>query len=116
MKSDKTFRIKPAVKENGVALSGFENRFRRLLEEGETKENAARFAFTAALEGIRELLSFIPEEKRDLPVLFSGGVISSSILKEALGADNHYFAPPVYSADNAIGAAFLARRRREAEA
>lgn len=112
--SRKTYRIRPAVGEKGVSLSGFENQFRTLLEQGEAREDVARFVFTAVLESVRALLGFIPEDKRRLPVLFSGGVISSEILKDALRAENRYFAPPVYSADNAIGIAYLAKRVREA--
>ena len=114
LQSKKDFRVKVAKSEKGVSLSGFENRFRRLLASGEAKEDAAKFAFCAVLQGIRELLSFIPEEKRGLPVLFSGGVISSSFLKDHLQSPRHFFAPPEYSADNAIGTAYLARRLWEA--
>ena len=115
LQSEKHFRPRVSKSEKGVSISGFENQFKLRIEKGETKEDAARFAFSAVLEGIRALLSFIPEEKRDLPVLFSGGVISSSFLKENLAAENHYFAPPAYSSDNAIGTAFLAKRLWEAE-
>ena len=115
LQSKKAFRVRPAIGEKGVSLSGFENQFCAMLERGEAPADAARFAFTAVLESIRALLTFLPEEKKDLPILFSGGVISSVLLKDALVADNRYFAPPVYSADNAIGAALLARRQKEAK-
>ena len=52
------------------------------------------------------------KETGPLPVVFSGGVMSNSILREALtqrfGA---WFAQPAFSADNAAGVAVLTARK-----
>ena len=46
----------------------------------------------------------------DMPVICSGGVMSNSLIKEQLSViDDIHFAPPVLSADNAVGIAFLAK-------
>ena len=106
--STKKFSVKIPVKDTGINLSGFENRFDKLVADGESRENAARFVFTVCREAVKSLLAIAGEEK--LPVVFSGGVSSSEILKGDFSDERFYFAPPVYSADNAIGIASLCRK------
>lgn len=113
LQSKRRFAVKIAKKETGVSFSGFENKFRQMIDKGEPKEDVARYIFSAVLAGIEALLSFLPPEKQALPVLFSGGVSSSVLLREALKKENRFFAPPGFSADNAIGTALLAKRRWE---
>ncbi len=103
-KSEKTFRVKIPKKEKGINLSGFENKFDGMLARGEKKEDLAKFVFDVVKEGILALLSFGEEGKT---VLFSGGVTSSYLLKNALARENFVFAPPAFTADNAIGIAYL---------
>ena len=110
LQSEKHFAVKIAKKETGVSFSGFENKFRAMIEKGEAACDVARYVFSAVLTGVEALLSFIPPEKAKLPVLFSGGVSSSVLLRETFRQENHYFAPPAFSADNAIGTALLAKR------
>lgn len=107
-KSNKKFRVKIPVRENGINLSGFENRFDQMLKNGESPEDAAGFIFTVAGEAVKALLSLAGRE--DLPVLFSGGVSSSEILKTVFSGERYFFAPPIYSADNAMGIASLCRK------
>lgn len=103
-KSDRVFPVKIPKKEGGINLSGFENKFDQMLAAGETKEDLAKFIFCVTEEAVRTLLSFVEE---GAPVLFSGGVTSSYLLKDALKGENHFFAPPAFTADNAIGTALL---------
>ncbi len=107
-KSNKKFRVKIPVKNGGINLSGFENRFDKMLKDGESPENAAAFIFAVAQEAVKALLAIAGRE--NLPVLFSGGVSSSEILKNAFSGEKYFFAPPVYSADNAMGIASLCRK------
>lgn len=107
-KCTKKFSVRIPVKEKGINLSGFENRFDQMLAAGESAENAAGFVFTVAAEAVKALLSLAG--KAELPVLFSGGVSSSEILKNVFSGERFFFAPPVYSADNAIGIASLCRK------
>ena len=109
-KSDKTYKIRIPKKEKGINLSGFENKFDKMLEEGETPENLAKYVFDVVKEAILALLSFGEGEKT---VLFSGGVTSSYLLKNALEKENFIFAAPEFTADNAIGTAFLTKKGRE---
>ena len=48
-----------------------------------------------------------------LPVVFSGGVASNSMLREYMKPINPIFAPGKYSTDNAMGVAVLAYRMTE---
>ena len=102
--SKKNYKVRIPKKEGGINLSGFENKFDSMLSQGESPEDLARFVFDVVEAAVRALLEFGEEEGA---VLFSGGVTSSHLLKEALAAENHYFAPPAYTADNAIGTALL---------
>ncbi len=105
--SKKHFKIRIPKKENGINLSGFENKFDQMLAAGESHEDLARFIFDVTEEAVWALLDF---KKDEGPVLFSGGVTSSHILKKALANEKHFFAPPAYTADNAIGIALLCRK------
>ncbi|MBE6713101.1 MAG: peptidase M22 [Ruminococcaceae bacterium] len=102
--SRKHYKVRIPKKEGGINLSGFENRFDGMLAEGESPEDLARFVFDVTREAIRTLLEFKEGEGK---VLFSGGVTSAVLLQEALADENHFFAPPAYTADNAIGTALL---------
>ena len=103
-------KIAVAKKEDGINLSGFENKFDQLQRQGESNEDLAGFVFDIAVEAVRALLSF---ERDDLPVLFSGGVSSSAYLRKAFCAPRFYFAPPAYCTDNAIGIALCAKKEME---
>ena len=49
----------------------------------------------------------------DLPVVFSGGVASNSLLRKQLEPLKPVFCEPAYSTDNAMGVAVLAYRMWE---
>ena len=47
-----------------------------------------------------------------LPLIFSGGVMSNSLIREKIAKEYHgFFAEPEFSADNAAGIAILAAIR-----
>lgn len=106
-KENRSFSVKIPKKEGGVNLSGFENKVREMIEKGEKPETVASYVFAVVREAASAMLEHAPE---DLPVLFGGGVSSSHLLREALARDNHYFAHPDYTADNAVGVALIARK------
>ena len=49
----------------------------------------------------------------DMPIVFVGGVMSSSIIKDIVTnkMKDVYFVQPVFSSDNAIGTAAIAARK-----
>lgn len=103
--------IKVSSKDFDICLSGIENICRRSVENCEPREKTARLC----IEYIRKSLSYmadrILEKYGDIPLLFAGGVMSNSIIrddfKNRYGA---YFAKPEFSCDNAAGIAILASR------
>ncbi len=90
-------------------LSGLENMALSLLGEGTSKEQTAHFVLDFIGRSLVALTAAAREKYGELPVVYSGGVMSCSILKQMLSSDNAYFAEPAFSADNAAGIALLTR-------
>ena len=103
------FKIRPVLKGMNCSLSGIENKCRAMLAAGEGAERIAKFcvqSICAALDGMAEKLL---EEYGALPLVFSGGVMSNSLISRVLGQKyGAFFAQPIYSCDNAAGVAVLA--------
>ena len=102
-----------SVRELRCNLSGAENCAAEIYEK--TGDSAGTAAFVIDFVG-RTLVSLRDgayEKCGRLPVLFAGGVMSCGILQKMLGGDDCYFAPPEFSADNAAGAAILAKEKYE---
>ncbi len=108
-KSERTFKkIKVYSKGADVSLSGLENKCRKMLSENESKENISMFCFQYILSAVDTMTEKLLAEYGDLPLLYSGGVMSNSIIKEKLIEKyNGIFAIPEFSADNAAGVAIL---------
>ena len=103
----------PVLKGNDCSLSGIENQCKALLERGEPVEKIARYCIEAIAAVLDKMCGGLLEELGDLPVVFSGGVCSNSLLRRRLGERYHgYFAAPEFSSDNAAGAAVLAWKKR----
>ena len=105
-------RVRPSMKGADCSLSGVENRCRAMLEAGHPKEEIARYCLEYIRASLEAMCAALLKETGPLPVVFSGGVMSNSILREALtqrfGA---WFAQPAFSADNAAGVAVLTARK-----
>lgn len=115
LQSDAKFKIHPTMRGCDCSLSGIENQCRAMLDKGVPKEEIARFCLLSLLAALDAMCGALLKEYGDLPVLFAGGVMSNSIIRQALtqryGAS---FATPAFSADNAAGAAILAAIKEEA--
>lgn len=99
---------RPSLRGADCSLSGVENQCQSLVEKGEAPESVARFcllSISAALEGMTCALR---EQYGELPLVYAGGVMSNTLLKERLTTRfGGRFAPPDLSADNAAGIALL---------
>lgn len=108
-KSDRKYKINLKLKDGNCCLSGVENKCRAMLENGEKAEDICRYCLDYIMTALYKMAVWAKEEYGDLPMIFSGGVMSNSIIKkeftEKLGAG---FAEPIFSADNAAGTAILA--------
>ena len=105
--SGKLPRAKISEEGGECCLSGLENKAAELWEV--SGDPALVSAFT--LDFIGRTLSAMTDSARrefgSLPVIYAGGVMSSLYIRRMLG-EKGVFADPVYSSDNAAGAACLA--------
>lgn len=107
--STKQYNIKPSVKGADCSLSGVENKAKQMLDNGENSEDIAKFVLSYISKSVESMLEKIINSYGDLPVVFSGGVSSNSMLKENITSKyNAYFAKPEFSCDNASGVAIYA--------
>lgn len=103
----------PVLKGNDCSLSGIENQCRALFDRGEPPEKIARFCLEAIASVLDKMCGRLLDELGSLPVVFSGGVCSNSLLRKRLGEKyGGYFAAPQFSSDNAAGTAILAWKKR----
>lgn len=107
--SDKIYKIKPTMLGENCSLSGVENKARNMIDRGESAPDVAKFVLTYIAETVSAMLKGVTDKYGDLPVVFSGGVASNSLLRkiinERFGA---YFAASEFSLDNAAGTAIYA--------
>ena len=105
------FRVKCA--DMTFSLSGVQNKVQQYHEKNgipaETAAYALRCVAFAVFQATKQVLQRYP----GLPVVFSGGVASNTMLRQALEPLNPIFAQPQYSTDNAMGVAVLAHRAME---
>lgn len=104
---------RPKVEECSFSLSGMQNQIDTLHKKGAEGAAVARFALetvaNAVIKATDQALTQYP-----YPVLCAGGVMASEVIRLRLQKfDDIYFAEPVLSGDNAVGAAVLAARQYE---
>lgn len=105
---------RPVMREGNCSLSGIENQCKALLEKGAPPEDVARFCMESIGAAAAKMTEYMLSVYGDLPVLYAGGVMSNTLLQQQLSDRfGGYFAPPVYSSDNAAGVAILAHLRQE---
>lgn len=113
-KSEKDYKIKPSINNGNCSLSGIENKCRKMYENAESKEDVAKFCIDYISVSLEYMTRNIIEKYGKIPLVFSGGVMSNSIIKkrftEKFGA---YFADSTFSSDNAAGIAILASLKGE---
>lgn len=107
---------KPRASMNGMDchLSGVQNQCERMFAQGAPKEEVALFCLESVRAAITAMTQRLFEEFGELPLLYAGGVMSNSLLRQALETQfGGAFAQPVYSADNAAGIAVLTAMKDE---
>lgn len=101
----KPFRVKTVGLE--FSLSGLENKIRQFYEACGSREDTAAYAVSSVCSAVLRTTMDARAQYGDLPVIFSGGVASNSMLRELCKPLGAVFAPPEYSTDNALGVAVL---------
>lgn len=105
------FKVKCA--DMTFSLSGVQNKVQQYHAQkgipAETAAYALRCVANAVFQATQQALARYP----GLPVAFSGGVASNSMLRQVLEPLKPIFAQPQYSTDNAMGVAVLTYRSME---
>jgi N6-L-threonylcarbamoyladenine synthase len=91
-------------------LSGLENKAVALFEQTENKNLVAAYVIDFVGETLERITDDLRSKYPGYPIVYSGGVMSCSILRDRLKKENCYFAKPAFSADNAAGIALLCRK------
>lgn len=95
-------------------LSGLENHAERIFKETNDKNLVAAFVFDFISRTLSAMTDALLKRYPNIPVLFAGGVMSNSIIKENITSRyGAYFAAPEFSADNAAGIALLTRMKHK---
>ena len=107
-KSDKNYKNKIKLNDGFCSLSGLENKCLKMLENGESQEDTAKFLLSYIADTVTAMTECAFNKFGDLPIVFAGGVMSNKIIKNIiLSRFEAFFAEPEYSCDNAAGIAFL---------
>lgn len=106
-----SFRVKCDHAE--FSFSGIQNKVQQYHEKQGNAVETAAFALRCIVGAVIEATQQAQKKYPGLPVVFSGGVASNSMLREMTRPMKPIFAQPQYSTDNAMGVAVLACRATE---
>lgn len=95
------------------SLSGVQNQVEQFFARTESREKTAAFALASVCQAVLAATRHAVSRYPGLPVVFSGGVASNSMLRERMAQFRPVFCPPQYATDNAMGVAVLAWRSLE---
>lgn len=117
LQSEKNFdKIKVFHKDSSFSLSGVENKCKQMFNNHENLCDIALYCIKYIESALSETCSSLLNQYGSLPVVFSGGVMSNSIIRKDFEKKfDAYFAEPAYSSDNACGIAYLAYSMYEKE-
>jgi len=103
-----SIKVKPVIKGCDCSLSGIENKCKKMLDDGESKEKTARYCIEYICANLDAMTDVLLDKYGKIPLVFSGGVMSNSIISKKLGEKyDAIFAKPEFSCDNAVGTAVL---------
>lgn len=105
------FRVK--CKDMTFSFSGMQNKVQQYFEANGDPAETAAYALRCVAYGVFHVTQQALKAYPGLPVVFSGGVASNTLLRQVLEPLNPIFAQPQYSTDNAMGVAVLASRCTE---
>lgn len=113
--SDKKYKLKPMLKNGNCCLSGLENKCRKMLDDGERKEDIANYCLSFIYSTIYEMTKFALDRYGNMPILYAGGVMSDKLIRDKLLQKfDAFFAEPDFSCDNAVGTAVFAAIKENA--
>lgn len=109
LKGENKLSFPKKIIDNNCTVSGFENKFVKYKSDGEYIEDIASSMFNSIADILIKMSQSAREQYGDLPIVFSGGVMSNTIInnKVTKTLNDVYFAEPTFSSDNACGTAIL---------
>ncbi len=99
------FRVR--VSSCAFSLSGVQNKLREYYEKTGDPASTARYCLRSVIHAVKKATKQALDAYPGLPVVFSGGVASNSLLRSAFAGQDVIFCPPQFSTDNAMGIAVL---------
>ena len=105
------FKVKCSNME--FSLSGVQNKVQQFHAQHEIPAETAGYALRCVAKAVYLATEQALKAYPGLPVVFSGGVASNSLLREVIAPLKPVFAQPQFSTDNAMGVAVLAHRITE---
>ncbi len=107
--SSADFKVRPSVNGTYISLSGVENKCKTMLGKNEKPCDIAKFCIQYISASVEKMTESIKEIYGDLPLVYSGGVMSNSYMKSRFTEKfKGIFASPEFSSDNAAGIAIMA--------
>lgn len=97
------------------SLSGVQNKVQQFYEKYNSDTETAAYALRCICAAIQRATEQAMREYPGLPVVFSGGVASNSMLRSEMIQFDPVFAQPQYSTDNALGVAIVAYRSQRSD-
>ena len=110
-KNKDVFRVK--CPEFTFSLSGVQNKVMQYYDSCTDKVETAAYALRCVCQAVLSATENAQKEYPNVPVVFSGGVASNTMLREVLAPLSPVFCPPQYATDNAMGVAVLTHHIQE---
>jgi N6-L-threonylcarbamoyladenine synthase len=95
------------------SLSGVQNKVQQFYQSNQNSAETAAYALRCVAYAVHKATENALSQYGNLPVVFSGGVASNSLLRTMTADLEPIYAQPQYSTDNAMGVAVLAHRLTE---
>ena len=102
--------FKAKCPEMEFSLSGVQNKVQQFHAKHQNPAETAGYALRCVIAAVCKATENARKAYPGLPVVFSGGVASNSMLRQKIAYLDPIFALPQYSTDNAMGVAVLASR------
>lgn len=113
LKSERSFKTKPVIKDGNCCISGVENLCRKMFDNNESHEDIAKFCISFLCDTFKQMIASAFEKYGQMPLLCVGGVMSDSIIREEISDSfGAFFAKPEFSCDNAVGTAVYCALKR----
>ena len=109
LESNRSFKIKPFMRDGNCSLSGLQNKCEKMKRDGEGDADIAKFCIDYISQVLYEMTKNLTEKYPGLPLVYSGGVMSNTLIRKRFSEEfGAVFAAPGFSSDNAAGLAVLA--------